>query len=185
MADGQGNESGEATEADESTNAGSSGGGEGGSADPVEGLKTALASERTLHKQAREQAKEAQREAEKLRRDKVGEIEQAKADAKAEARKEVLQEVQSRLLEASIKAHAAGKLRKPEYALRLIDKASLVNEDGEVVDKKVAEAIDALLKEDPALGVDEKRPLGGGSPRPGTPGSGKTVDDRIRNALRR
>lgn len=150
----------------------------------VEGLKTALANERDNAKNARKAQREAEAEVERLKKAGASEVEQAKAQAKAEAREEIASEMGARVQNAEIIAAAAGKLRNPGYAPKLIDRSLLKIEDGVIDPKSLDQAIAALLKEDPSL-AQGNLALPGGSGRPGgKEGSGTTVDDRIRSLAR-
>lgn len=73
---------------------------------------------------------------------------QAKADAAATVK------ANSRILRSEVKAAATGKLINPKDALTFIDLTQFeVDEDGQVDEDEVADAIDDLLKERPYLGA--------------------------------
>lgn len=149
-----------------------------------EGGKRALQAERELRKAAEETAKTAQAEAERALKNGATEIEKAKAEARAEARAEVLAEANQRLLKAEVKAAAAGKLRRPEYATSLLDLSQFaVSDDGMVDAKAIESAIDKLVEDDPDLAATPRPgPLPGGGARPTT---GTSVDDAIRRSTGR
>lgn len=141
--------------------------------------KAALRAERQSRKEAEQAAKAAQAELSKAKADGLSLIETAKAEARAEARSEVLAEADKRIIRAEVKAAATGKLRRPEYALRLLDLDQFtVADDGAVDENAISSAIDELVKTDPDLAVNGKPgPLPGGGARPS---SGTSMDDLIR-----
>lgn len=80
--------------------------------------------------------------------------EQAIENAKAEARAEALATANRRIIRSEVKSAAAGKLANPALAVKLIDLDELeVDEDGNVDEETIADAIDDLLKENPYLAV--------------------------------
>lgn len=149
-----------------------------------DGGKAALVAERSGRKAAEQAAKAAQQELAKAKADGLTAIETAKAEARAEARNEALEEANKRIIRAEVKAAAAGKLRRPEYAVALIDLDKFtVAEDGSVDETAITSAIDELVKKDPDLAVTGKPgALPGGGARPT---SGTSMDDAIRQAAGR
>lgn len=108
-------------------------------------LKAAKASERTAKQEA------AQLKAEKANAGKPAD-EQAIEIAKQEARAEGLSVANKRIIRSEVKAAAVGKLANPALAVKLIDLDSLeVDDDGEVDEEAIAEAISELLEENPYL----------------------------------
>jgi hypothetical protein len=80
------------------------------------------------------------------------ERDKAVKEAEERVRKETLATANQKLVRASVRAAAAGKLANPEDAVRFLDMADIkVDDDGEVDDKQVTSAIDDLLKEKPYL----------------------------------
>lgn len=78
--------------------------------------------------------------------------EQALNDARAEARTEALADSNERLLRAEVIGVAAGKLRDPSDAVKLLDLSTFqVNDKGEVDRKALAAAVDELVKSKPYL----------------------------------
>lgn len=154
-----------------------------GSGESDDGLKSALAKERNARKEAVRQLKAAEKQVEDLKNQGASAIDVAKAEGKLEGKKEALDSIGPRFIEAQIVA-AAGRLRKPEYAARLVDKSSLtIDDDGNVDKDSLKAAIDQLLKDDPTLAATPALP--GSKPRPGQSGrsGGVTADERIRNLV--
>lgn len=141
--------------------------------------KAALRAERQSRRDAESAARAAQAELAQAKADGLSLIETAKAEARAEARAEVLSEADKRIIRAEVKAAATGRLRRPEYALRLLDLDRFtVADDGAVDENAISSAIDELVKTDPDLAVNGKPgPLPGGGARPS---SGSSMDDLIR-----
>lgn len=78
--------------------------------------------------------------------------EQALAAARLEGHTAATDAANKRILRSEVKAAAAGKLANPALAVKLIDLDSLeVDEDGEVDEDAIADAISALLEENPYL----------------------------------
>lgn len=76
------------------------------------------------------------------------ELEQARAEARAEA----MSTANERVLRSEVKSAAAGKLRNPADALKLLSLTDFdVNEDGDVDTDQIQEAISDLLEEKPYL----------------------------------
>lgn len=97
------------------------------------------------------EAKAARLEAEKQNAGKPAE-EQALAAARLEGHTAATDAANKRILRSEVKAAAAGKLANPALAVKLIDLDSLeVDADGEVDEDAIAEAISALLEENPYL----------------------------------
>jgi hypothetical protein len=108
-------------------------------------LKAAKASERTAKQEA------AQLKAEKANAGKPAD-EQAIETAKREATEAALSTANKRILRSEVKAAAAGKLANPALAVKLIDLDELeVDEDGNVDEDAIAEAISTLLEDNPYL----------------------------------
>lgn len=78
--------------------------------------------------------------------------EQAVEQARREAAAEATAKANDRLIRSEVRAAAAGKLANPALALKLLDLASFeVDDDGNVDEGSIADAIDDLLKENPYL----------------------------------
>lgn len=138
-------------------------------ADDIARLTKALDSER-----ARSRANAAAaRELAALRASQQTDTEKAIAAARDEAAKEITSKYTTRLAGLSVRAAAGGKLRDPEDAVAHLQGrlGEFVNEDGDVDDKAVTAAVDALLKARPYLGVEkEQAPDFDGGQRSGTTG---------------
>lgn len=118
---------------------------------------------------------ESKSEAEKAR-------DQAVREAEERVRNEMSQATNERLVKASVRVAAAGKLADAEDAVRFLDLGSFkVNNEGEVDDKAIASAIDSLIKEKPYLAAKATKPhgdidqgaRGGGGDEKVTPGVGR------------
>ena len=108
-------------------------------------VKAAKAAERSAKAEA------AQLKAEKANAGKPAD-ELAIENAKREATEAALSTANKRILRSEVKAAAAGKLANPALAVKLIDLDDLeVDEDGNVDEDAIAEAISALLEENPYL----------------------------------
>lgn len=84
------------------------------------------------------------------------------ADAiRADAERAATAKVNERIIRTEVRAAATGKLHDPKDALAYLDLSKFeVDEDGNVDESEIADAIDDLLKRKPYLGVtqgDEKR----------------------------
>ena len=112
-------------------------------------------------------------------------IEKAKAEATTEATKEATAKANAHILRAEIKAAAAGKLARPEYALKLLDLDDFeVDDDGEVDADAIAKAIDQLVKDDPALAAGKARGSADGGARSDSGDSNQALSphERLRRA---
>lgn len=91
-----------------------------------------------------------------------------------DAESAALAKANERLVSASIKAAAAGKLTNPALALKLLDLSSFdVDDDGEVDDAAIGAAIDDLIEKEPylAAGAQGARPRFEGGADGGTRGT--------------
>ncbi len=78
--------------------------------------------------------------------------EQALDKARAEATTTALAAANKRIIRSEVKAAASGKLANPALAVRLLDLDDFeVDDDGNVDEDEIAEAIEDLLKENPYL----------------------------------
>ncbi|MGP4995104.1 hypothetical protein [Glutamicibacter ardleyensis] len=102
-------------------------------------------------------SKKAEREAKaELARSKSAEgksTEDLAAEQEREKRETaILDKANDRILRSEIKSAAAGKLQNPGLAVRLLDLSDFeVDEDGNVDEDEIAEAIDELLEKEPYL----------------------------------
>jgi hypothetical protein len=98
---------------------------------------------------------------EKSKSDSEKERDKAVREAEERVRKEIAGTANARLVKASVRVAAAGKLADPEDAVRFLNLDDFtVDDDGEVDDKAIASAIDGLLKEKPYLGGKPGKPKG-------------------------
>lgn len=118
----------------------------------------ALQAERNARQTAEKQLKQLSAELDALRAEQMTEQERALVAARSEAadaaKAEVVAQYESRLLEATIRAQAAGRFRDPSDALKHLDVQALPRrEDGTIDDDAIGAAIDTLLAEKSYLGV--------------------------------
>lgn len=118
--------------------------------------KKALDRMKAERNEAKKAARERDAEIAELKRqieakDKTPEENELEA-ARAEAREETLSKANERVLRSEVKSAAAGKLRNPADALKLLDLKDFdVNEDGDVDTDQIQDAISDLLEEKPYL----------------------------------
>ncbi len=94
-------------------------------------------------------------------------VENARREAAAEATTAATKTLNRRLLQAEVKAAAAGKLSNPEDAVALLNMDGfVVSDDGSIDTKPIERAIDQLIKDKPYLAG------AGAPPRPGSGDSG-------------
>ncbi|MCA1569318.1 MAG: hypothetical protein LC798_03140 [Chloroflexi bacterium] len=149
--------------------------------------KRAIAEERTARKAAEKAHKAAMAELDKLKASTATDQEKALAAAKEEGRAEALKSANERVLRSEIRAAASTKLADPGDAVRLLDPDDFADEKtGEVDSKRLAKAVDDLLKEKPYLAGKGARPAGdgGNGVRGGAPSGGSFLTEAIRNSRR-
>lgn len=150
-----------------------------------DGGKAALDAERKARKAAEKQARDAQAQLEKLteasQSDTEKAIEKARKEAAEAARAEVTTTFRTQLLNAEIRAQAAGKFANPDLATRVLDiDADDVFDDDGIKKDAISKAVDdflaldanAGLKADPSNGRpvgDADAGKGAGSGPSGTP----------------
>lgn len=148
--------------------------------------KKALAEERAARKKAERDAKAATTELTKFREANQSEQEKALAAARKEGEQAAMAKANRRLLEAEVRAGAAGKLADPSDALGLLgDVEQFLDSDGDVDRKALAKAIDDLVKEKPYLAGT---PQAGGSFDGGartSPPAGQDMNQLLRQAAGR
>jgi hypothetical protein len=136
---------------------------------------------------ALEQERKARREAETAGRKLALELEQLKSSqltdqdkALAEARNEGRNEGTRLLVEAEIRAQAAGKLVNPQLAARLVDVEALMPANGSMVDgERIAAIIDQLIIDEPYLKAPQFAPANTEPLRPaGTAPTGARGDGK-------
>lgn len=127
----------------------------------VKKLKATLAAERRARVAA-------ERESAKLRDEHATDADRAIAAARDEGRREALGQVAARMVDAEVRAAAAGRLADPADAVRLLEVASFVDDDtGEIDGAAVAAAIDDLIEQKPYLKVPAS--TNGSHPTPPAP----------------
>lgn len=118
--------------------------------------KKALDAMKAKMRAAQKEAKTAKAEAAQLKAEKESAgkpaDEQALDRARSEATTTALAAANKRIIRSEVKAAAAGKLANPALAVRLLDLDDFeVDDDGNVDEDEIAEAIEDLLKENPYL----------------------------------
>lgn len=111
-------------------------------------------------KQALQRMKDKWRDERRLRREAEARAEKKTDDGDAVDPKitEALQKANDRIRRSEVKAAAAGKLADPSDAYKFLDLASFeVDDDGNVDEDEIADAIDDLIKEKPYLAAQGGR----------------------------
>ena len=116
----------------------------------------ALQAERTARKAAEKQIADLAAQLDAIRAEQMTDQEKALAAARVEAaeaaKAETAATYERRLLEATVKAQAAGRFRDPADALRYLDTTDLPRGDDGVLDEAaIGVALDAVLTERPYL----------------------------------
>lgn len=102
-------------------------------------------------------------------------ITQARTEAEKSARADERKRSDARIIRAEVKAAAGGHLADPNDAVRLLDLDDFdIDDDGNLDEKAVAQAIETLLKEKPYLAAKATRVTGNGD---GGARSTQTVTD--------
>ena len=124
--------------------------------------KNALRAMKDRVKASKKAEREAKAELQRLKASAGKSEDEQKAQAEREQREaEILKKADERIIRSEIKSAAAGKLQNPALAIRLLDISDFeVDEDGNVDEDEIAEAIDELLEREPYLAVQ-----GGGAPK--------------------
>lgn len=139
----------------------------------------ALQAEKEKRRKAAQELRDAKAEIERLRNG--GDEAAQKA---AEVEKAAIAKANTKILRAEVKAAAAGKLANPALAVKLLDLSKFeVDDDGEVDQTELAEAIDELLRDEPYLAADKPKRFQGGADqgaRKKVPA--KTIKDEIAEA---
>lgn len=119
--------------------------------DPNEGLKKALAAERKARREAEKKARDA---ADALAAKDKPADEQAVELARREAAEQATAALSGRLIRSEVKAALAGKVENPARVLAFVNTDGIdVDDDGQVDETAVAEAITAFLKDFPEFKV--------------------------------
>lgn len=119
----------------------------------------ALAAEKEKRRKAAQELREAKAEIERLRNG--GDEAAQKA---AEVEKAALAKANTRIVRAEVKAAAAGRLANPALAVRLLDLEKFeVDDNGDVDQGEIADAISELLREEPYLAAEAPKRFQGGA----------------------
>lgn len=106
-------------------------------------------------KASKKAEREAKAELERLKNS-AGKTEEQLAEQQQREQREaaILNKANERIVRSEIKSAAAGKLQNPALAIRLLDLSDFeVDEDGNVDEDEIAQAIDELLEREPYLAV--------------------------------
>jgi hypothetical protein len=144
---------------------------------------------KSLSKKNEERAKAnaaAAKELEQLRQQSMTDQEKAVEQAKSEARAEALRTIGGRLVDASVRVAAAGRIPDESVVVLLqgLDRSKFLDENGEVDEKSVAAFVDGIAPKAP-----EPEPQGfpdlGQGPRGGNqmPLNGDPLEKSLRNVL--
>lgn len=144
--------------------------------------KAALDAERSARKAAEKEAREAKAALKKREEADMSEQDRAVAQARREGADEVTSAYRTRLLNAEIRARAAGRFANPEVALKLVDVGDKgFDDEGEINASAIDAEITRLLKDEPYLAAKATT-----TPPPdfdGGKGSGGGANDNDMNAL--
>lgn len=149
--------------------------------------KRAIEAERQARRQAERRISEMEKELARIRESGMSEQEKAVEQAKREAKAEAQKAFNTRLVQAEVRAAAAGKLADPEDAIRFIDLTKFdVDDEGKVDNKAITKEITDLVKARPYLAASATRPTGDADQgaRGGSAG-GDDMNAIFRNAFRR
>lgn len=153
-----------------------------------EGGKRALEDERKARRDAEKRAAAVEKELDELRKKGLSEQERAVEEAKNAGKSESDAAWRSRTVRLAVKAAAGGKAADPgDIPALLGDLDRFVDDDGEVLEKDLDDAIEKLLKAKPYLrATATRRGSGDGGFRGDAPaGAGSSMTDLIRGAVRR
>lgn len=160
----------------------------------VDGLgdagKAAIAAERERANNAEKALKALQKERDQLAEASQTEIEKAIAAARKEAAVETSKGYQSKILNAEIRAQAAGKFSNPRLAARLLDLDAdeVFDASGDPDAKKIAKAIDDFLALEENAGLKagaSSRPAGDADAGKGGSAPSTNMNDYIRQGIKK
>jgi hypothetical protein len=139
----------------------------------------ALQAERNARKAAEKQIADLAAQLDAIRVEQMTDQEKALAVARSEAAEtakvETAATYERRLLEATVKAQAAGRFRDPADALRLLDLTDIPRgDDGVIDDAAIGAALDQILSEKPYLGTDQTPSWPAGDQGPQGPEAART-----------
>lgn len=119
----------------------------------------ALQAEKEKRRKAAQELRDAKAEIERLRNG--GDEAAQKA---TEAEKAAIAKANTKILRAEVKAAAAGKLANPALAVKLLDLSKFeVDDNGDVDQGEIADAISELLREEPYLAAETPKRFQGGA----------------------
>ncbi|MEU9839736.1 hypothetical protein AB0C69_11000 [Actinomadura sp. NPDC048032] len=119
----------------------------------------ALQAEKERRRKAAQELREAKAEIQRLRNG--GDEAAQKA---AEVEKAALAKANTRIVRAEVKAAAAGRLANPALAMKLLDLDKFeVDDNGDVDQGEIADAISELLREEPYLAAEAPKRFQGGA----------------------
>lgn len=148
--------------------------------------KRALEAERSSRRAAERRLRDMEAELNRFRESTMSETEKAIDKARREALAEAQTSFNRRIVQAEVRAAAAGKLADPEDAIRFLDLDDFkVGNDGEVDTKAITSALDGLVKTKPYLAASATRPTGDADQGARGAPAGSSMNDLIRGALRR
>lgn len=162
-------------------------GAQGGQPDDLgEAGKRAIEAERTARRAAEKRLNDLEKELTKIREGSMSEQEKAVEQARREARTEASKAFNVRLLQAEVRAVAAGKLADPEDAIRFLDLDQFdVDDDGKTDTKAITKALDELVKAKPYLAASATRPTGDADQGARGTSGGSSMNDLLRQAAGR
>lgn len=135
----------------------------------------------------RKRTEKVERELAELRRAAMTDQEKAVAEARTEGERIASRKLAAKLLDAEVRAQAAGKLADPADAAKLLDLETLLDDEGEFDPKEIAKALDDLVKAKPYLAPPPVNGHRGGPPQgareQGKSGAGEG-DDFLRHLVR-
>lgn len=144
--------------------------------DDLNGLKSALETERTQRKEFEKELKALRAADEKRQQEAMSETEKAIAAAKAEGASEAMKAVGVKLAAAELRSAAKDKGLNLADVTDLLKVETFVGDDGEVDEKAIKKAVDALAKIAPAP-AKSGAPIPGGSG--GRPNQNPTLDSAV------
>mgnify|MGYP003575885273 CR=1 FL=1 len=150
--------------------------------------KAAIAAERQRANAAEKALKALQKERDQLAEASQTETEKAIAAARKEAQLETSKGYQSKILNAEIRAQAAGKFSNPKLAARLLDLDAdeVFSAEGDPDAKKIAKAIDEFLALEENAGLragHSSRPSGDADAGKGNGAPSGDMNDFIRAGI--
>lgn len=121
--------------------------------------KRAIEQERKARRDAEQKLRKLESELSEFRQSQMTEQEKAIAAARAEGAREASTKAARRLVEAEIRAAAAGRLADPADAIRLLDVDSFVPDgDGDIDAAAIAAAVANLAETKPYLAAQAPKP---------------------------